>query len=254
MEERLFLFDKEWKQIPDFEGYYASRDGEILSLVKSKKKPRILKQIRSEDGHMYVFLYRSTKMTKMFVHRAVLLAWVGKPKTGQVGRHLDDDGSHNVLENLVWGSPKENSDDRRRNKGFRSGEKSPSSKLTKDQILLIREQYADGRSSRDLGCDFGVSHSTILSIVRGESWSNIPTVPLRAKHSPKRKTPLSKEEIKKGTQSLNKYAASVKKERKMVPCACGCGQIIVSVDSKGRDRKFAKGHNQRGRHWRNKDD
>lgn len=41
----------------------------------------------------------------------------------------------------------------------------------------------------------------------------------------------------------------MKKPRIMIKCACGCGQELVSVDKKGRDRKYIHGHNARGNHW-----
>lgn len=41
-----------------------------------------------------------------------------------------------------------------------------------------------------------------------------------------------------------------KKPRVLIICACGCGQRLISVDKKGRDRKYIHGHNTFGRHWK----
>ncbi len=46
-----------------------------------------------------------------------------------------------------------------------------------------------------------------------------------------------------GKNALQKYAKSIKKERIKINCACGCGRKITSPDSKGRDRKYIRGHN-----------
>jgi hypothetical protein len=55
----------------------------------------------------------------------------------------------------------------------------------------------------------------------------------------------------RGVAALNAYAESRKKPRVSIFCACGCGETLVGVDPKGRDRKFISGHNQRGdRHWK----
>lgn len=35
---------------------------------------------------------------------------------------------------------------------------------------------------------------------------------------------------------------AVRKERVMIPCACGCGELIETPDSKGRPRKMKNGH------------
>lgn len=40
-----------------------------------------------------------------------------------------------------------------------------------------------------------------------------------------------------------------RKLRNLIQCACGCGQNLISVDKKGRDRKFIHGHNARSKHW-----
>jgi hypothetical protein len=54
----------------------------------------------------------------------------------------------------------------------------------------------------------------------------------------------------KGTMALNIYAASHRKERKTVICACGCGSELITPDKNGRDRKYIQGHNQIGKTWR----
>ena len=36
----------------------------------------------------------------------------------------------------------------------------------------------------------------------------------------------------------------------LIHCACGCKQMIWRWDHKNRERRFANGHNQRGRHWK----
>ncbi len=41
----------------------------------------------------------------------------------------------------------------------------------------------------------------------------------------------------------------LKKPRTLIKCMCGCGQELISVDDKGRDRKFLQGHNAQGKHW-----
>jgi hypothetical protein len=48
-----------------------------------------------------------------------------------------------------------------------------------------------------------------------------------------------------GIKALNDYAKSIKKSRDLVPCGCGCGEMIEQHDSKGRVREYVKGHNTR---------
>ena len=40
------------------------------------------------------------------------------------------------------------------------------------------------------------------------------------------------------------------KPRLIIECACGCGQTLINIDTKGRDRRYLPGHNVKGRHWK----
>jgi transposase len=44
--------------------------------------------------------------------------------------------------------------------------------LTAEQVAAIRWLLAEGRSSRKVAAEFGVSASTVLSIARGETWAD----------------------------------------------------------------------------------
>lgn len=174
-------------QIPNFDNYFVSRDGKILSKV-GNMQPHIVKPISTNQGYQYVFLYNGNgKRKKMFVHRAVLMAWVGMPKKGQETRHLNDTPTDNRVENLAWGSRMENVADKIRNGRLPIGEKAKSHKLTESQVVEIREKYKIGLSSRDLSTEYGVSHTTILKITRGQRWKHISDKPILVKHSTIRK-------------------------------------------------------------------
>jgi HNH endonuclease len=60
------------------------------------------------------------------------------------------------------------------NPEIRLGEKNVAAKLTKSQVIEIRQLYATGEWSHPtLGKKYGVTHSTIGRIVRGEKWSHV---------------------------------------------------------------------------------
>lgn len=54
--------------------------------------------------------------------------------------------------------------------GSRPGEKNGSAKLTREQVLHVRELYAAGHRQVDLAAQFGVGQSQISKITRGDSW------------------------------------------------------------------------------------
>lgn len=58
--------------------------------------------------------------------------------------------------------------------GVIRGADNPKSKLTVESVRQIRERYSSGSVSQpQLGREFGVSHATIGSIVRRESWAHV---------------------------------------------------------------------------------
>lgn len=60
MERQIIRYQGElWSEIPGHHGkYFASRNGQILSLAKSQSKPRVLRQIRDGE-YLHVFLRRA---------------------------------------------------------------------------------------------------------------------------------------------------------------------------------------------------
>ena len=121
---------KKWMPIPNFENYVVSKDGQILSSAGSMK-PHLMTPMVNNEGYLYVYLYDGNgNQTKCFIHRAVLMAWVGMPKDGEETRHLNDIPADNCLENLCWGSRIENVADKRRNGGI------PLKKPVKQQLIL----------------------------------------------------------------------------------------------------------------------
>lgn len=215
----------------------------------SKNYPKIMKKMETHDGHEYVFLYRSNQQHKMFVHRAVLSAWVGTDSRNPLCLHADDNPKNNNIENLRWGTHKDNSDDKRKNRGYPVGEFAPGAKLKERDVMDIRNRYAVGERSRDLAKEYKVSRNAITEIVSGKTWPNLPLVEIIVPPSSRPLTTISEKQKQIGRQSLETYIASIRKPRVTVECACGCGGTLITPDQKGRDRKYIHGHNAKGKHW-----
>lgn len=80
-------------------------------------------------------------------------------------------------DHLFLGTQKDNIRDMS-NKGrgrgqFLRGEGNKNTKLTEENIPIIRKQYKEGASLYRLGIDFGVSAKSISSIIQRESWGYI---------------------------------------------------------------------------------
>lgn len=104
-----------WKPIPGFEGYYEASDlGRIRSLDRvcsmrdgrlNRRRGRILTpQLRGcQRSYLAVFLKVNGGKTAIYVHRAVLLAFVGLPGEGEEASHEPDPDTFNCrLDNLKW--------------------------------------------------------------------------------------------------------------------------------------------------------
>lgn len=89
-------------------GFQSLYEVSNLGEVRSAKTKRVLKPGTQKSGHLNVFLCNNGKRKKRYVHRLVLLAFVGPPLEGQEALHIDGDATNNQLENLRWGTRQEN--------------------------------------------------------------------------------------------------------------------------------------------------
>lgn len=161
-----------WNPVPRFPGYEVSDDGRIRSV----RAGRELTLQSRETGHLFVNIRiggRRAKLRKLYVHAAMLAAFVGHAPEGHEARHLDGDPTRNVLENLAWGTRQDNVDDRVRHGRQQHGSDLPQAKLTVEAAREIRSRYRNGGvSHRQLGELFGVSHTTIRKVLRRERWAH----------------------------------------------------------------------------------
>ena len=153
----------EWNPVPGYSGYAVNSCGQIMGPHR-----RVLRPMVMPSGHLYVLagkMHRDPDVPrKLFVHRAVLFAFVGPPGKGQEGRHLDGDSTNNRSSNLAWGDRLEQRADDRRNGVDRH---SRVRKLTMDQVAEIRCSRV---ASRPLAKIYKVSHTTIQKIRLGERY------------------------------------------------------------------------------------
>lgn len=157
-----------WKPVPDFPGYMVSKDGQVLSVQRGYGW--IMSPIeRKRSGHLYVFLYRDRIKHKKYIHELVLITWNRPPMPGEECRHLNGNPKDNRLENLAWGTVQDNANDKIRHGRSGRGETHPLHKLTEKQVLEIRQRIGT-ETLRDLGKEYGVSHTCIRRAGNGMNW------------------------------------------------------------------------------------
>jgi len=94
--------DEIWKPIPDYPNYEASNRGRVRSLPRvdragRKRKGKMLKPFGECNVTPFGGLVQYVS-----VGHLVLRAFKGRPKPGQIARHLDGNAWHNDLSNLAW--------------------------------------------------------------------------------------------------------------------------------------------------------
>lgn len=153
-------------KIKDYPNYLINKDGKIYSL-KTKK---YLKPIVKNTGYLYVFLYNKNGMKKHYIHLLVLNAFRDRKPNGYESRHLDGNNQNNHINNLEWGTKKDNANDKRKHGTMPIPHKSKFTKLKPEDIPMIRELYRLSCPYRIIGGLFGTSHTTIQKIISGQRW------------------------------------------------------------------------------------
>lgn len=170
---------EEWREVPGWPKYQVSSHGRVLSMTTGLvMNPRITK-----DGYASYRLAISGRAAKRkyreyLGHTLVLLAFHGPKPTPrhQCRHHPDPTRTNNHVNNVQWGTPKENIadiPDHRRNHNPRPappGEKHPNAKLTDAQALDILTSKLPARA---LAEKHGISASTVYGIRNGHGWKHL---------------------------------------------------------------------------------
>jgi hypothetical protein len=119
------ILQEEWRPVVGFEGFYeVSNYGSVRGvdrMIPSNKpgltrlhKGRILKPSTDDrGGYLFVVLVGGGAKRIARIHALVLEAFVGPKPEGMQARHYPDPNKlNNRADNLIWGTPKENAEDR----------------------------------------------------------------------------------------------------------------------------------------------
>ncbi len=177
----------EYKGINGYSGYRVGDDGTVWSSLK-KVQPhngacwaagdtwKELKYRPNRTGYLRVVLYQSGKSKARMIHHLVLEAFVGPAPEGMYACHGNDIKTDNRLINLRWDTPEANWNDRHKNGRFHpaAGERSGMTKLSRLEVIGLRNRAANGEWASKLAKEFGISHSTARNIITGRTWSSVP--------------------------------------------------------------------------------
>ena len=180
-----------WKDVKGFESYYEVSN---LGNVRRKKgtshlKPKKLKHMFDKDGYRRVNLKIKQKSHTKIIHRLLAEAFIPNPKNKPQVNHKDGNKKNNDLSNLEWVTLSENRqhayDTGLQNSESRRGEKNNFSKLTKKDVLKIRQLYSSdlrgvkkenykGRMTmKMIGKKYNISQTNVSSIVNKKIWKHV---------------------------------------------------------------------------------
>ena len=94
------------KDIKNYEGLYAiTPEGEVWSY----KRKKFLKPGVNQKGYLIVQLFKDGKGKHYKIHRLVAEAYIPNPDNLPQVDHIDNDKTHNYLNNLQWITNRDNS-------------------------------------------------------------------------------------------------------------------------------------------------
>ena len=163
MPTKIEWAQESWNPVTDWDGFYVTSSGKIKG-----PSGKILKPMKTSTGHLYVT--RGRKSKKLYVHRAVITAFRGLPERGMVCRHMNGKPDDNRIDNLEWGTKKDNTSDARKHGALPVGSRSGTAKLTETQVIEIRRLHGT-MSLRKIAKLYGVSHTAIRRAALGIKWA-----------------------------------------------------------------------------------
>lgn len=174
-----------WKSIEEFSRYIISDTGLVIRLsyteelvteqtekaVKRSYQAIDMRQSIDSDGYCVLGLTDDAGIRhQKRVNRLVLEAFVGK--SDLMCLHKDGVRTNNNLDNLYWGTAKDNADDCLRHGNRPSGSEHQLAKLTKDDVDYIRSFQSYYGYRKILAEKFNVFPSTIDKVRRGETYAS----------------------------------------------------------------------------------
>jgi len=171
----------EIKQLEDFPGYWVDTNGDVWSQRWARtrshcglREKRKMAPRRQWSGHWNVALRKDGKYYQERIHRLVADAFMNNPENKPCVCHVNGDPSDNRVENLYWGTYKENTQDMWKHGTMHCGEKVKHSKLNPEKIRLIRLlhdffKWKQGKIARL----FKVDSSNISRIVNNHYWKQV---------------------------------------------------------------------------------
>lgn len=173
---------EEWRPIPRFENIVeASNLGRVRTLDRSYVTwrggnavmlGRIVTFRRHPWGYYWCEFMVRRKRHWEFVHRLVAEAFLGPCEKGYYVRHMDNNPGNNRIDNLRYGTPTDNSQDKWMHGTQPHGDQIWWRKVDSPEVIAMRDMRAAGAKVADLAEFYGISLAQVSRITTGKQWAN----------------------------------------------------------------------------------
>ena len=162
------MFDQEfWRSMISDDRYEVSDQGRVRRIANK----RIRKPSKTPRGYEVIVLSRpGSSHFGVYVHREVIMAFIGPCPSGAEVSHLNGNNADNRLANLCYESHLSNVRRKRKHGTQTSGEDHKSAKLKWSEVRAIRNLLENGASLKELSARYGVSYQQISRIGLGHNW------------------------------------------------------------------------------------
>lgn len=176
---------EKWIDIKGYEKLYQiSSLGRVKSLERMVRAnttgirietEKILKPATSVPGYLFVSLSKKGKSKATYIHKIVAKSFIKNSSNKKCVNHVDGNKKNNIVNNLEWCTPKENSEHAILN-GLtnNTGEDNRLSKLNTKDVVEIRNKYVPKLyTMKILSREYGVCVSKIHQILHRQSWKHV---------------------------------------------------------------------------------
>lgn len=162
----MSLADERWETIKDFPNYMISSESRVLN----KNSLRMIAIIYNKRyKYRSVRLWSNGKTKLLSIYRVKAIAFIPNPENKREVNHLDGNHTNEDLSNLQWTTPKENMKHSYVTglaKGYyKKGLEHQLAKLSKEDILLIRQWYDSGFfEAKGIAKVFGITREHAMRV------------------------------------------------------------------------------------------
>lgn len=167
------------RPIPGFEGYRASEDGQIFSRGRwsgsggEQREWKPLYTWVTRRGYVRVRLVKNGRGHYRTVHSMVLAAFKGVRPRGLVCRHKNGVKTDNRLDNLAYGTQKENVADKELHGTAQRGSRHGMAKLDEAGAVGVIGGIVRGETFTAIAARYGVSPDAVRCINNGKTWVHV---------------------------------------------------------------------------------